>query len=279
MVRDSVFVDLFSKPRNHLELLKSLYPSKNISQEDISSVGFNRMVSIGFDNDITILLKDRFVILVESQAAWSSNILFLLVEHLLREYRLYFEQHDQDLYSAKNVNMPRADFYVIYSGPDNDIANGSVSLTNTFFSGEPCSLEVNAKVICSSAENDILNQYIEFSKRSIMLRDDEDRTLDKLFYFIKSCKDDGILEEYLSGKEEEVVDKMNALFEQEDAIRRSTKAKIGQAKKEGRKEGEDRFAQLMSILFAASRIADAKRAAQDESYRHKLYNEFGLTIH
>lgn len=75
---------------------------------------------------------------------------------------------------------------------------------------------------------------------------------------------------------------MLALFDQEDALRRSTKARIGQATKEvfekGCKEGEYIMAELVSSLLAIGRVTDIERATHDKAFRQKLYQEFGLTI-
>lgn len=45
----------------------------------------------------------------------------------------------------------------------------------------------------------------------------------------------------------------------------------------GIQQGENTFAELMSMLFAQGRIEDAKRAAEDQEYRHMLIRELSLT--
>ena len=70
---------------------------------------------------------------------------------------------------------------------------------------------------------------------------------------------------------------MLTLFDQEDALRRSTKAQMGQAEKEGIRKGENRMAQLMVKLYSLGCTTDAERASQDEEFRQELYREFGLS--
>lgn len=45
---------------------------------------------------------------------------------------------------------------------------------------------------------------------------------------------------------------------------------------EGMEKGMDRFGSLMACLIDESRLDDAKRAAEDASYRNLLLAEFGL---
>jgi len=89
-------------------------------------------------------------------------------------------------------------------------------------------------------------------------------------------------EDSLTDKKEGVARNRIELFDQEDAVRRSTKAQVGQARKEGlkegRTEGEARLLQLISGLYSAGRENEVERAVNDEAYRVELYKEFGLTI-
>lgn len=50
--------------------------------------------------------------------------------------------------------------------------------------------------------------------------------------------------------------------------------KIGQ--EEGRKEGEERYSQLIQTLLDAGRNDDIKRVLSDPKYRKQLYQEYGL---
>ena len=47
-------------------------------------------------------------------------------------------------------------------------------------------------------------------------------------------------------------------------------------RREGIKEGESLFAQLMCSLFSDGRTEDARLAAEDADARSKLYKEYGL---
>jgi hypothetical protein len=55
-----------------------------------------------------------------------------------------------------------------------------------------------------------------------------------------------------------------------------SRALIDQGVQQGLEQGEDLFAQLMQKLFAMDRAEDAKKAAEDKEYRHKLMEELQI---
>lgn len=56
---------------------------------------------------------------------------------------------------------------------------------------------------------------------------------------IRICKDRGVLREYLSSREKEVVSIMMALFDQEKAVEQFGYEKKQEGREEGRKEGHE----------------------------------------
>ena len=44
----------------------------------------------------------------------------------------------------------------------------------------------------------------------------------------------------------------------------------------GKLEGENRLSNLLSLLYAANRDEDAKKAVEDEKARQDFYREFGI---
>ncbi|MCD8331843.1 MAG: hypothetical protein LUB63_04840 [Oscillospiraceae bacterium] len=46
---------------------------------------------------------------------------------------------------------------------------------------------------------------------------------------------------------------------------------------QGMQQGERTFAQLMQTLFSQGRLEDARRAAEDQQFRHKLMRELSIS--
>ncbi|MBR2527318.1 MAG: hypothetical protein IKE58_02450 [Blautia sp.] len=97
----------------------------------------------------------------------------------------------------------------------------------------PVDLEV--KVIYDSAEGDILNQYIVFSKvftEQYKLYGKSQKTIDETF---RICRDRNVLQEYL--KHEEVAAVMYKFMDQETALKKALRTERKEGRHEGRQEG------------------------------------------
>lgn len=84
------------------------------------------------------------------------------------------------------------------------------------------------------------------------------RTIEAVRETIRICKDGGVLREYLSAHEKEVVSIMMALFDQEKAVEQFGYEK----KQEGRKEG---YNELLRNLVKAGELSPEKAAQYAET--------------
>ena len=84
-------------------------------------------------------IKDKIIFLLESQSTWSVN-----------------------LYGTKKVKLPTPELYVIYVGKD-EIKNKTISLNKEYFNNKS-PIDLKIKVIIESEKNNIVGEYIEFSK-------------------------------------------------------------------------------------------------------------------
>ena len=94
-----------------------------------------------------------------------------------------------------------------------------VSLSEEFWGGEKCAIDVKVKMIYDGKNNDIISQYVAFTK----VYDEQvklyGRTREAVTNTINICKDRDVLKEYLSSREKEVVDMMMTLFDEEQVMR------------------------------------------------------------
>lgn len=72
-------------------------------------------------------------------------------------------------------------------------------------------------------ENDIIGQYIIFSKVYNEQRKKHGATKEAILETIQICKDRNVLKEYLENREQEVVDMMMTLFDDEQILKAYTK--------------------------------------------------------
>ena len=136
-------------------------------------------------------------------------------------------------------------------------------------------VDVKAKIIYDSTPGDIINQFITFTRVFDKQIQEHGRTRKAVEETLRICKDRDVLKEYLA--EEEAATIMFTLLDEQKAKKFWEEELLQEGRAEGRAEGEKLFGTLMSRLIATNRLDDAKRCAEDASYREKLYQEFQLT--
>ena len=67
-------------------------------------------------NDLGFSVGNRLMVLAESQATWTVNIIIRALMYLIQTYHEYFKRTDQNLYGSKKVNLTKPERYVIYTG-------------------------------------------------------------------------------------------------------------------------------------------------------------------
>lgn len=220
-IKDSVFIDLFGEPENQLKLYNFLHPKDaDVKVEDFKTVTINNVFTDQLYNDLGFTVRDRLLILVEAQSTWSINIIVRIVMYLGQTIKDYIADNDKNVYGSKKIDIPKPEFYVVYTGSDKKDVKGEYSLADEFFNGDREFIDIKVKVLQADKESrDIVTQYITFTK---VVADQEKiygRTEEAITKAIQICKDNDILKEYLEKREKEVISIMTTLFSQEEATK------------------------------------------------------------
>jgi len=110
--------------------------------------------------------------------------------------------------------------YMFYILVPKQLAKPKFLFLKNFFAGKPIAIDAKVKVLITGKNNDIITQYVLFTKVI-----DEQRNLYKnntqtaITETIRICKDKNILKEYLENHEKEVIDIMVTLYSQEEVLR------------------------------------------------------------
>ncbi|MEH2951030.1 hypothetical protein VSQ62_30530 [Sporofaciens sp. KK001] len=217
--KNSVFLNLFQDKSYLLKLYKTLHPEDTAATEDsLTDVTIENVLTDNLYNDLGFIVGNKLMILVEAQSTWTMNILVRVLLYLAQSYHEYFQRTSQNYYKSKKVKMPKPELYVIFTGnkgrkPDR------ISLSKEFFEGADIDIEVKAKVIYESNEDDIINQYIIFCKVFNEQTKMHGMTRKAVTETICICKDRNVLRDYLLKKEKEVVTIMMSLFDEEQIMR------------------------------------------------------------
>ena len=154
----------------------------------------------------------------------SVNIIIRVLLYLAQAYHDYLAQTKHPLYTSQQVQIPEPELYVIYTG-DRQERPAEISLSNEFFGGKECAVDVKVKMIYDgtvseeTGEGDIINQYVIFTKVCNQQVKLHGRTKKAILETIRICKDRNVLKEYLESREKEVVDIMMVLYDDEEAMR------------------------------------------------------------
>jgi len=217
-IRDSVFTNLFQDKKYLLQLYKALHPEdSNVTEDEIADVTIKHVLVDADYNDLGFSIGDRLMVLVESQSTWTLNIIIRALMYLIQTYHDYFKRTNQNLYGSKKVDMPKPELYLIFTGDRKSIPD-SILLARDFFDGAKIAIDAEIKVLYRENE-DIIGQYIIFSKVYTEQRKLYGNTKEAITETIRICKNRNVLKEYLKKKKKEVVDIMMTLFDDEQILK------------------------------------------------------------
>ena len=216
--KDSVFTDLFSKPRYRFELFKTLHPeAEDITEDDIQLITLKPVIINQPYNDLGILVRGRLMIFVEAQSRWSGNVFVRILLYLALTWKDYIAANRLDLYGTRLVQMPMPEFYVICSERRN-FPKDVYSMAEELWGIKNAPIDLKVKAIFKANKNDIIGQYITFCH---VLNDQEKvygRTREAAESTINICLQENVLKDYMEEHRKEVMDIMITLFDQETAV-------------------------------------------------------------
>ena len=242
-IKDSVFTNLFQDKKYLIQLYRALHPEDTeTTEEELKDITIKNILVDACYNDLGFTVGDKIMILTEAQATWTMNIILRALMYLVQSYHEYFERRNDNLYGSKKVKVPKPELYVIFTGKRVSKPE-YVSFSEEFFDGEECAVDVKVKMIYDGKDNDIISQYVAFTK----VYDEQvklyGRTREAVTNTVNICKDRDVLKEYLESREKEVVDMMMALFDEEQVMR----AYVESEKKEAAEEAAKKAAVISAI--------------------------------
>lgn len=264
--RDSVFTLLFSEPKYQLQAYKALHPEDiTVTQEDVKPLTLNNVFVNTYYNDLGISIRDTNLILIEAQSTWSYNILVRLLNYYVYTCERYIQNQDYSKYSEKKLRIPIPEFYVVYVGEPKELPE-FISLSKEFFGGNSTYLELKARVLQKERGDDILSQYIEFSKiyrtMSKAYRSDRKRVIEET---IRVCKESNILYEFLKSREREVYTMLENLWDEEREQMLFNKEKEKEYEEKGRYDMlKTSVKAFIDLGFSTDIIAEKLNVSEDE---------------
>ncbi len=268
--KNSVFIDMFQQPENQLEMLRVFHPEMtDVTAEDIKTITLKQVITNHQYNDLAFLVRDVLMVFVEAQSTWSVNVAVRILLYLADTVQEYIHTNHLDIHSTEKLQLPKPEFYVIYTGSNH--VRHTLSLRDDFFGNDACPLDLRARVFNAETQ-DIIGQYIIFSH----IFDEQvkllGRTEEAARETIRICKNRGVLKTYLESREKEVVNIMIMLFDQQYATEAYARNQALIAEKRGRQLGQQIGQQIGMITTLKTLVSQGLITIEDAA------KQAGMTV-
>ena len=242
-MHDNVFTDLFRRKRWLLELYRELHPEDKITTiHDVVLDTLTRILTNQEYNDLSFIVRNHYMILVEAQSTWNDNILIRLPKYYFQILDQYLTSTEQNLLGEK-VTIPIPEFYVVYTGDPSKVPKDPRLVVQFFDINEdldslPTYLDIKAVILTAGKfKGSILDQYISFSRNYREASKTTQWTRENILKFIVECQTANILSDYLEMRKEEVIDMVLTLNDCNLGVFRYGEGRYNEGKNEGKNEG------------------------------------------
>jgi len=230
--KNSVFSSLFSTP----DVLRELYSAiEGIPIPPDIPIDINTLTDVlykGQINDVSFLIDNRLVVLIEHQSTVNDNIPLRLLMYIARVYEKIVKRRKR--YQTKLVKIPKPEFIVLYNGEKEHPDYKELKLSDAFKDIEGLklsdsnviSLELIVQVynVNHGHNSEILKRSETLDEYSIFIDKIREyqkkiKTLEKAFKSaIKYCIENNILKDYLEAHASEVLNMLLDDWNQEEYV-------------------------------------------------------------
>jgi predicted transposase/invertase (TIGR01784 family) len=251
--KDSVFSWLFSDP----DVLRELYSAiEGIPVDPDTPITINTLESAlykGFVNDISFVIEDKIVVLIEHQSTINENMPLRLLLYVAELYKQL--TGDEDLYREKRIPIPRPEFIILYNGTKSYDDQRTLRLSDAFKDASSLAhkqddgpeLELTVKVYninkgCNESiirKCKMLNWYSTFIAK---VREYKTKTGDDneaMSRAVKYCIEHDILKDFLKLHSKEIINMLITEWNWDTALKVRGE--------EGREEGREETAKNMLL--------------------------------
>ncbi len=227
--RDSLFVDLFGKCKDAKENFLSLYnaihdTNLKIDEVTIEPVTLKNIVYTGINNDVSMRINDKVIVLAEQQSTINNNMPLRCLEYVTAMYSKMYKKEQK--YAKKLIELPAPEFYVFYNGQISYPKESVMKLSDSFKkeSNNPC-LELTVRVFNINFKESLpilskstaLFAYSKFTLYVIIAR--KKGLEDTVGYALDRCISENLLADYFEKLKREDRGMIFGEYSREDDIR------------------------------------------------------------
>lgn len=279
--KDTVFRMLFSEKERLLSLYNAIRGSDYTNVEELEIVTLENAVYMNMHNDVAFVI-DFTLNLYEHQSTVNPNMPLRNLFYVSKELSMLVDANT--LYWRSLVKIPAPSFIVFYNGREEQPERKYLRLSDAFqYAGEEPELELVVTVlnINRGKNEELLEQCRTLKEYRIYT----DKVRDYAAYLpleeavertVQECIEEGVLADFLARNRKEAIEVSIFEYDEERVMQEIRKDEFARGIEQGIEQGEKRLLLLGKGLLADGRIADLEKAMEDEEYREKLYEEFGV---
>jgi hypothetical protein len=241
--KDSVFTLLFNQPKLLLELTNAVLGTNYGEDTPITVNTLSGALFWGRKNDISFLIGDKPIVLIEHQSTINANMPLRFLIYIARLYEKIVDK--QRLFKPPLITLPQPEFIVLYNGtePHDDKTTQLLSSAFRLADGEKAKLELSATVLNVNAghnpgilaKSPTLSGYAAFiaaARKFVKKAAKSGHTLEEaITTAVKYCIKNNILANFLREHSTEVIEMslLNWTVEDEKAYSEAVGMEKGQS--------------------------------------------------
>ena len=240
-IRDTVFCHFMSNESHLLSLCNALNDTGYDESSDITINTLEGSFFSNIKNDISFLLNNLMVVLIEHQTTINPNMPLRFLSYVDELYKRYTSTSHKKIYGDDLLKIPAPEFYVFYDGNDTSFEQQTLKLSNAFETqSDKLELTVHAYNLADGMNDELkrkclpIGEYSIFSNAYKHFRQQKmeiDHAVDEA---IKYCLENNVMVDYLKNNQKEVIDMFG--FEWNEKEEREALLEIGEER--GRLEGK-----------------------------------------
>ena len=240
-IRDTVFCHFMSNESHLLSLCNALNDTGYDESSDITINTLEGSFFSNIKNDISFLLNNLMVVLIEHQTTINPNMPLRFLSYVDELYKRYTSTSHKKIYGDDLIKIPAPEFYVFYDGNDTSFEQQTLKLSDAFGTqSNKLELTVHVYNLADGMNDELkrkclpIGEYSIFSNAYKHFRQQKMEIDHAVDAAIKYCLENNVMVDYLKNNQKEVIDMFG--FEWNEKEEREALLEIGEER--GRLEGK-----------------------------------------
>ena len=252
-IRDTVFCHFMSNESHLLSLCNALNDTGYDESSDITINTLEGSFFSNIKNDISFLLNNLMVVLIEHQTTINPNMPLRFLSYVDELYKRYTSTSHKKIYGDDLLKIPAPEFYVFYDGNDTSFEQQTLKLSDAFETqSDKLELTVHVYNLADGMNDELkrkclpIGEYSIFSNAYKHFRQQKMEIDHAVDAAIKYCLENNVMVDYLKNNQKEVIALFG--FEWNEKEEREALLEIGEERGEARGRLEGKIESIKELM-------------------------------